>query len=51
MQEEPEPPSKVPVVDAPYTGKINKETVYPGWLAAGLSVKEADELFALIENE
>lgn len=42
-----------PLVEpVPYReGKVRKQTVYPGFLAAGLTVAEADELCRLIEAE
>lgn len=52
MTGETEPPLQVtePVVEKPFTGKINKGTVWASFKAGGLSDKDAEELFELIEN-
>lgn len=50
---EDKPPSKEPTpVVVPYTTlRIRKSTVYPGFLAAGMTIAEADELCRLIQAE
>lgn len=40
------------VIVVPYSEvRVRKETVYPGFLAAGLSIADADELCRLIQAE
>lgn len=53
MAEEPnKKPDSDPIVVVPYSEvRVRKETVYPGFLAAGLSIADADELCRLIQAE
>ncbi len=53
MAGEPTPPKQEPKpIVVPYSEiRVRKETVYPGFLAAGMTVAEADELCRLINAE